>query len=157
MNIFENLVTTISNNPILLVIYSLYTVTLKGLALWRAAKNTHKYWFVGILILNLFASTKVGLVIFFLIPAPLINPWTKVVLPVPKWPLKAKTRAALPENFVLRISRASKAANFLVLMKPLDSIELYLTIYKSLLLPSCRSAFSEENRFLSNRARKLLQ
>ena len=59
MNIFENLVTTISNNPILLVVYSLYTVTLKGLALWRAAKNTHKYWFVGILILNLFGIPEI--------------------------------------------------------------------------------------------------
>jgi len=38
-------------NPWFILIL-LYTIPLKGVALWRAAKNNHKWWFVALLILN---------------------------------------------------------------------------------------------------------
>lgn len=37
--------------PILIVLL-LVDITLKGFALWRAAKNNQKYWFVALLIVN---------------------------------------------------------------------------------------------------------
>ncbi len=36
----------------LMVIFSLWSVFWKGLALWRAARNGEKYWFIGLLVIN---------------------------------------------------------------------------------------------------------
>lgn len=39
--------------PVLLfVVVMLWTVVWKGLALWRAARNSHKRWFIALLIVN---------------------------------------------------------------------------------------------------------
>jgi len=38
-------------NPWFILIL-LYTIPLKGIALWRAAKNNHKWWFIALLVLN---------------------------------------------------------------------------------------------------------
>ena len=65
MNILQNIFVTIQQNPVLLVVYSLYTISLKGLSLWRAAKNSHKYWFIGILVVNLFGIPEILYLLYF--------------------------------------------------------------------------------------------
>lgn len=42
----------ILNNPILLLPILAWTMFWKGWALWRAAKDDQKYWFVAILLVN---------------------------------------------------------------------------------------------------------
>lgn len=39
-------------NSILLFILIAWSIFWKGLALWRAAKNNQKYWFIAILVVN---------------------------------------------------------------------------------------------------------
>jgi len=65
MSFLNDFALAIQNNPILLVIYSLYTLTLKGFALWKAAKNSNKYWFVAILIINLFGIPELLYIFIF--------------------------------------------------------------------------------------------
>jgi Family of unknown function (DUF5652) len=36
----------------LFVIFVIWEIVWKGIALWKAAKETQKYWFIAILILN---------------------------------------------------------------------------------------------------------
>lgn len=35
-------------NQLIAIIASLWTLPWKGVALWKAAKNSHKYWFIAI-------------------------------------------------------------------------------------------------------------
>ncbi len=65
MNDIQNIFLTIQRNPILLIIFSVYTAILKGLSLWKAAKNSHKYWFIGILIINLFGIPEILYLLYF--------------------------------------------------------------------------------------------
>jgi Family of unknown function (DUF5652) len=39
-------------NDYFLIALGVWELTWKGFALWRAAKNNHKYWFVPLLIIN---------------------------------------------------------------------------------------------------------
>jgi hypothetical protein len=48
----ENVISTILNNRTYLLIIALWDLVWKGLALWRAAKNDSKPWFVILLIAN---------------------------------------------------------------------------------------------------------
>ncbi len=50
----------------------------------------------------------------FLIPAPLQNPWIKVVLPEPRSPVKARTKAEEILGGRAKISPAKSLAKFLV-------------------------------------------
>lgn len=43
---------TILENPILLLFLVAWSLFWKGLALWRAAKNDQRNWFIAILIVN---------------------------------------------------------------------------------------------------------
>jgi hypothetical protein len=49
----------------LYLIILLWTLPWKGIALWRAAKNNHKYWFLTILVLNTFAILEIIYIFFF--------------------------------------------------------------------------------------------
>jgi len=49
----------------LYLIILLWTLPWKGIALWRAAKNNHKYWFLAILVLNTFAILEIIYIFFF--------------------------------------------------------------------------------------------
>lgn len=42
----------ILNNPFLLLLIIAWILFWKGWALWRAAKNNQKYWFIAILLVN---------------------------------------------------------------------------------------------------------
>jgi len=39
-------------NPVLLLLIAVWTLFWKGLALWQAAKNDQRNWFIAILIIN---------------------------------------------------------------------------------------------------------
>lgn len=40
------------NHPILFLLITVWTILLKGIALWKAAKNDSQKWFIALLILN---------------------------------------------------------------------------------------------------------
>jgi len=50
--------------PILAVI-ALWTVVLKGFALWHAAKNEQKWWFIALLVVNTLGILEIVYLIWF--------------------------------------------------------------------------------------------
>lgn len=50
--------------PILAVI-ALWTVVLKGFALWHAAKNEQKWWFIALLVINTLGILEIVYLIWF--------------------------------------------------------------------------------------------
>jgi len=55
----------LAQNQWLLLLVVLWTLPWKGFALWRAAKNTHKIWFVALLILSTLAILEIIYIFFF--------------------------------------------------------------------------------------------
>ena len=55
----------LAQNQWLLLLVVLWTLPWKGVALWKAAKNTHKIWFVALLILNTLAILEIIYIFFF--------------------------------------------------------------------------------------------
>ena len=43
----------------------LWTLPWKGLALWKAARNGHKWWFIALLVLNTIAILEIIYIFFF--------------------------------------------------------------------------------------------
>jgi hypothetical protein len=39
-------------HPFLIVLLILWALPWKGVALWKAAKNNHKWWFIALLVIN---------------------------------------------------------------------------------------------------------
>lgn len=64
-NIFSNIGNYLANNTYVLVIYSIINVALKGIALWKSARNSHKYWFVFILFVNLLTIPELLYIFYF--------------------------------------------------------------------------------------------
>lgn len=62
---FDNIFTIIKSNPVFLLFYMAYNAVLKGFSLWRAARNSHKYWFIGLLVVNLFGIPEILYLLFF--------------------------------------------------------------------------------------------
>lgn len=52
------------STPILLLILA-WTVPWKGVALWKAAKNNHKKWFIVLLLLNTLAILEIIYIFYF--------------------------------------------------------------------------------------------
>ena len=52
-------------NQWLLVLVVLWVLPWKGVALWRAAKNSHKKWFIALLIVNTLAILEIVYIFFF--------------------------------------------------------------------------------------------
>jgi len=46
-------------NPLILLFLIVWTYAWKGVALWKAARKSHKKWFITILILNTFAILEI--------------------------------------------------------------------------------------------------
>lgn len=61
----QELLNTIQQNPVFLFVFSVYTATLKGLSLWKAARNSHKYWFIGLLVINLLGIPELLYIFYF--------------------------------------------------------------------------------------------
>jgi hypothetical protein len=62
MNIFD---TQTPLQQLFAVLFIVWLFFWKGLALWRAAKNDHKYWFVGLLVINLLGIPEIIYVLYF--------------------------------------------------------------------------------------------
>jgi hypothetical protein len=43
----------------------LWVLPWKGVALWKAARNTHKWWFIAVLVLNTLAVLEIIYIFFF--------------------------------------------------------------------------------------------
>jgi len=54
----------IENQWIIWVII-LWTLPWKGIALWKAAKNNHKWWFLGLLLFNTLAILEILYIFVF--------------------------------------------------------------------------------------------
>jgi len=52
-------------SPWLIWLILLWTLPWKGLALWKAAKNEHKWWFIALLVLNTMALLEIIYIFFF--------------------------------------------------------------------------------------------
>lgn len=55
----------LSASPWLIWLILLWTLPWKGLALWKAAKNEHKWWFIALLVLNTMALLEIIYIFFF--------------------------------------------------------------------------------------------
>ena len=52
-------------NSSILLLAILWTIPWKGVALWKAAKNNHKKWFVILLVLNTLALLEIVYIFIF--------------------------------------------------------------------------------------------
>jgi|GEM_PF-428458 len=59
------LVSFLLANPWIICLILLWTLPWKGVALWKAARNEHKWWFIALLVLNTVAILEI-IYIFFL-------------------------------------------------------------------------------------------
>jgi len=58
-------VSSLQQSPVFVILFYTYTATLKGFSLWRAAKNSSKYWFIFILIVNLLGIPEILYLLYF--------------------------------------------------------------------------------------------
>ena len=61
---------TLILNPLILLLILAWTLPWKGVALWKAAKNSHKWWFIALLILNTLAILEIIYIFYFSKPKP---------------------------------------------------------------------------------------
>lgn len=59
------LVDSLSTNPWLILLVGLWTLPWKGVALWKSARNEHKWWFIALLVLNTMAVLEIIYIFFF--------------------------------------------------------------------------------------------
>lgn len=52
-------------NEWILLLLALWTLPWKGVALWKAAKNHHKWWFVVLLVVNTLAILEILYIFIF--------------------------------------------------------------------------------------------
>lgn len=52
-------------NPWLVYLIIAWTLPWKGVALWKSARNSQKYWFIALLILNTLAILEIIYIFFF--------------------------------------------------------------------------------------------
>jgi hypothetical protein len=55
----------LTQNEILTILAIVWTLPWKGVALWRAARNNHKGWFVALLLLNTLAILEIIYIFVF--------------------------------------------------------------------------------------------
>lgn len=55
----------LSAGPWLIWLVILWTLPWKGVALWKAARNEHKWWFIALLVLNTLAILEIIYIFFF--------------------------------------------------------------------------------------------
>lgn len=68
MNFVQQYMTTMGfsgGNDILLAIMILWSLAWKGVALWKAARNNEKYWYIAILIINTVGILEILYIFFF--------------------------------------------------------------------------------------------
>lgn len=52
-------------SPLLLFLILFWTIPWKGVALWRAARNSHKKWFIALFLLNTLAILEIIYIFYF--------------------------------------------------------------------------------------------
>ena len=52
-------------NPLLLLLIIAWVIPWKGVALWKAARNEEKWWFVALLVINTFALLPILYIFYF--------------------------------------------------------------------------------------------
>lgn len=52
-------------NQWLLLLAVLWTIPWKGVALWRASRNSHRVWFIALLVINTLAILQIIYIFFF--------------------------------------------------------------------------------------------
>jgi len=52
-------------SPVLIIVLALWTVFWKGLSLWHSARNTQKYWFIALLVINTLGILEIVYLFFF--------------------------------------------------------------------------------------------
>jgi len=57
--------TSLGENTTLLFLLSLWVLPWKGVALWKAAKNLHKKWFIAMFLLNTLAVLEIIYIFYF--------------------------------------------------------------------------------------------
>jgi len=64
---FDNLSWAQNSNFVafLLTLVAIWSVVWKGLALWKAAKKDHKYWYVAMLVINTAGILEIIYLAFF--------------------------------------------------------------------------------------------
>lgn len=55
----------IIENQWILWLIIIWTLPWKGVALWKASKNSQKYWFIALLVLNTLAILEIIYIFFF--------------------------------------------------------------------------------------------
>ena len=53
------------DNQWVLILLALWTIPWKGIALWKAAKNSHKKWFIILLVVNTLAVLDILYIFIF--------------------------------------------------------------------------------------------
>ena len=54
-----------STSSLFILLVLLWTLPWKGLALWKSARNEHKWWFIALLVLNTMAILEIIYIFFF--------------------------------------------------------------------------------------------
>ncbi len=57
----------------LLIVAMVWTIVLKGFALWHAARGSQKWWFIALLIINTLGILEIVYLLFFRPAAPLAH------------------------------------------------------------------------------------
>jgi hypothetical protein len=52
-------------SPVYLFLIIVWTIPWKGVALWKAARNSHKKWFIAIFLLNTMALLEMIYIFYF--------------------------------------------------------------------------------------------
>ena len=60
-----NLMQNSTLETLILTVVAIWSVVWKGLALWKAAKKDHKYWYVAILLINTVGILEIIYLAFF--------------------------------------------------------------------------------------------
>jgi len=61
-------INTIFNNPsvaLLFILLSIWSLAWKGVALWKAARNNQRNWFIVIMIINTFGILEIAYIFYF--------------------------------------------------------------------------------------------
>lgn len=53
------------NNPWVIWLAILWTIPWKGVALWKSARNSHKWWFIVLLVVNTLAILEIIYIFVF--------------------------------------------------------------------------------------------
>jgi hypothetical protein len=75
----NQIITFIYTNPYTMFLLATWVIVWKGMALWKAARNNSKYWFVILLIINSVGLFEI-LYIFFLSKIDFANRFRKLNL-----------------------------------------------------------------------------